>query len=563
MISIKRVCYIIKNCFAASPALFIVNACLLFWGSSFILLEAVVPNYVIDKFEKSYEGHSFLAIVCIFAIYIIFYGAVNGITNCFSSMVCDSAYGHNNYKFLLKISKVKAYEFEDHRNLDSIERLKDGADACGFIATIYLSILFFYFPAVVFLLFYYGKTSMLLMGLMCLLVIPRLIVTKYREKLYSSYNSDVANAKRKAKIYKNCFCEKTSVKEKRQYAIDLRLMELWEKSFRYVASKREEIQRRILVGELVGVVIDNGIYVAIIIMLIIMAKQGAIGIGRLTGVVASSTTLSFLIDEIINNNMAVIAENIGNVDYYIEYMSKDYSEYNPQSGSCVALKNVSYRYPESEKLALENITLTIPENSIVAIVGENGSGKTTLSKIIAGLYKPIAGEVYWNNDTVCSVVLQDFVRYFFTIYENIKLGEWNKDNKEEAIEYLNELSFESDVDMERRLGKEYGGTDISGGQWQKLSLVRGVYKTCKLMILDEPTASIDPIMEYDIFAFVKKHSKGKSTIIVTHRLGAVSFADYIIVMRSGRIMMTGTHKELIENCGYYRELYNSQKTRYK
>ena len=240
-----------------------------------------------------------------------------------------------------------------------------------------------------------------------------------------------------------------------------------------------------------------------------------------------------------------------------------------------------YKYPNTDNYALEDINLEINNKDKIAIVGENGSGKTTLSKIIMGMYDNITGEVLYNGisskkfnyQSILSkwtAVYQKYNKYKLSIAENVYISDFDNcySNGNKLEEILEQLEFIIDensfVDGENTLlAKEFGGTDLSGGQWQKLSIARGMYRERKLMVLDEPTSAIDPIQEYKIYKLFEKITKDKTAIIITHRLSSVKFCNKIVAMKNGKIVGFGTHDDLIENCGYYKELWSSQAMQYK
>ena len=241
------------------------------------------------------------------------------------------------------------------------------------------------------------------------------------------------------------------------------------------------------------------------------------------------------------------------------------------------VKDLSFQYPESEKWVLKNIQFEIQKGEIIAIVGANGSGKSTLVKLLAGLYVPSSGELRWKNKLIhqidsavfaneSTIVFQDFEKYYVSIQEFLELG-WEGENSGE-VRIKNALKMADAMDFvdafprkyHSTLGRIFGsGEQLSGGQWQKLVIARAFFRNTPLWIFDEPTSSIDAIAEAKIFEHIKAESSDKVSIIITHRLYNLKFADRIFVMDQGKIVEQGTFEELKANSVLFNQLYEQQK----
>ncbi len=243
----------------------------------------------------------------------------------------------------------------------------------------------------------------------------------------------------------------------------------------------------------------------------------------------------------------------------------------------IALHNVSYQYPNSNKPALQNVDLNIKKGELTIVVGENGSGKTTLSKLIMGLYRPTSGNLSVNDlpmtdmDTgeyyrKFSIALQDFQKYAISLRDNVTISDFTAANTNlDDLFYMNDLISVRDRlgGYDTMLGIEFGDETLSGGEWQKVALARSLYKPSEVIILDEPTSAIDPLQEYDLLNKYIDISMHKTCIIISHRVGICQKADNIIVMHHGRVVETGNHKELLEKNGKYCELWKAQAQWYK
>ncbi len=236
----------------------------------------------------------------------------------------------------------------------------------------------------------------------------------------------------------------------------------------------------------------------------------------------------------------------------------------------IALNNVSFKYPNSDDWALKDINLTIKEGELVSIVGENGSGKTTLANVLMGFLNPTEGTVssfaYNNiNGTIyddLSLIPQDFNCYSTSIIDNIAFGAIIPDY--EISDMLKAVGMTEIQDkLFDNYGLEFGGIELSGGQKQKISILRGMYKQCALLICDEPTSAIDPIQEGIINQQLLNISKKNTTIIVSHRLALSKISDKIIVLSDGEIVEIGCHNDLLKQKGVYSKLWKSQSLLYK
>jgi ATP-binding cassette subfamily B protein len=246
----------------------------------------------------------------------------------------------------------------------------------------------------------------------------------------------------------------------------------------------------------------------------------------------------------------------------------------------VSALDVTFRYPGRDVDALREVSLSIGPGQVVALVGENGSGKSTLVKIIAGLFEPRDGRVLWDGvdratmppgewSDRTAVVFQDHVRYNLTVAEVIGLGRIEQPRRRGAIEGAavgaGASSFIDDLPggYDAPLGPQFiGGTDLSGGQWQRLSLARALYRDAPLVVLDEPTASLDAVAEAEWFRTIKALLAGRSALVVSHRFSTVRGADHIYVMEQGRVIEHGDHDSLVELGGRYALMFRLQAAGY-
>jgi ABC-type multidrug transport system fused ATPase/permease subunit len=265
--------------------------------------------------------------------------------------------------------------------------------------------------------------------------------------------------------------------------------------------------------------------------------------------------------------------------FVIEPVHKDGDVVFPRltKGPEIAFENTSFRYPNAERLVIENLSLHIKSGEKVAIVGHNGAGKTTLVKLLCRIYRPTSGKILVNDQDLCCLKLnswyqnmgalfQEFNTYpQLTVRENISIGNTDDPVDEmavrlaaqsaDALEFIEEFPKKFDQILSEKFK---GGIRPSTGQWQKLAIARFFYRDAPLVIFDEPTASIDAVSEYNIFNKIYDFFKEKTVIIISHRFSTVRNADRIIVLDHGEIVEEGTHDFLMGNNGYYAKAFNLQ-----
>ena len=233
------------------------------------------------------------------------------------------------------------------------------------------------------------------------------------------------------------------------------------------------------------------------------------------------------------------------------------------------------------KQVIKNVSFTLESGTTTVLVGLNGAGKTTLIKLMTRLYDPTSGVILLDGEDIRNydieklydiygTIFQDFGRYAMTVEENIYFGDIDKGIVDEDIvqaavesgasDFINKLPNTYKTPLTKLF--EYNGTELSIGQWQKLSVARAFYSESDIMILDEPTASLDAMAEQQIFNQFEKLTDGKTSIFVSHRLSSATTADKIIVLEYGRVVEEGTHKELMEAKGKYYDLFTTQAKRY-
>jgi len=247
----------------------------------------------------------------------------------------------------------------------------------------------------------------------------------------------------------------------------------------------------------------------------------------------------------------------------------------------VAFENVHFSYPGGKKDVIAGISLTLHAGEVIALVGENGSGKTTLVKLLCRLYDPDEGKITVNGidlrdvDPVAwrkkiSVIFQDYVHYYLSAAENIWVGDIEQEQDPDHITAAAEHSGADPVicslpdGYHTKLGHWFSdGQELSEGEWQKIALARAFFRNSGIVILDEPTSSLDPLAEAELFRNFRNLLEGRSAVIISHRFSTVQMADRIYLLDKGRIIEQGSHEDLLRLNGRYSFLFRTQAEHYQ
>jgi ATP-binding cassette subfamily B protein len=330
-----------------------------------------------------------------------------------------------------------------------------------------------------------------------------------------------------------------------------------------------------------------GYYTAYMVM-IFKTVDGAITIGSLTFLAGSFKQLRSLLENILSRFTSVSQSAIYLHDFF------DFFEIQPKIVAAVKpvpfpnpvrqgfiFENVGFKYHNSDKWANRHLSFTLNAGEKLALVGENGAGKTTLVKLLARLYDPVEGRILLDGIDLreydmmdlrknTGIIFQDYLRYQMSFAQNIAVGNIDElDNRilirQSAEKSLAHLLAEKLPDQyDQALGRRFNnGIELSGGEWQKVALARAYMKEAQLLILDEPTSSLDARAEYEVFQRFAELTKDKTAVLISHRFSTVRMADRILVLDKGEIIEMGSHEELLEKKGRYAELFTLQAKGYK
>lgn len=405
-------------------------------------------------------------------------------------------------------------------------------------------------------------------------VVLPLVEELHRTRLWKKDRAEAAQLQREAEAYEAAVTGDAAVKETRLTGSAL-LMKKWRDSRGSLAALEDRRSRRLfaLRGGLSlpeGLSREAGLLVSALLL-----YHGRIGLPAFFAGVAAYASLVSSLRELL--------QMTGEFNHFYEMLVPFFRYWNlDERGGTgegvtvqkeIRLEKVSFCYQNRREKAIDSIDLVLYPGETVAIVGENGAGKTTLANLVLGIFSPTEGRVLYDGVDLQTVrepvvhkmqsgVLQSFARYQMTAGENIAMGDWNKADPVEIEKQLAEIFPDGTVTAATPLGREFGGVELSGGEWQRLACARGFYKESSIILLDEATSAIDPLRETVLYEEFQKNLAGRTGLIVTHRLGAVRLADRILVLSGGQIVEDGTHQVLLAQNGLYAALWRSQAEAY-
>ena len=363
-------------------------------------------------------------------------------------------------------------------------------------------------------------------------------------------------------------------------------------SQQYYLQSKKLAQQRATWGSFFNI-IGTSAYYGAYILIIVETVAGALTIGDLTFLSGSFNRLRAKLQGLFTRFTAITERALYLQDYFEfldlspegpAYQTKEHTKKRPlpeMINEGFEFRGVGFKYPHSEKWVLRNINFKLKAGEKLALVGENGAGKTTLIKILLQFYTPTEGQILLDNvpineyDPIAyhdrfGVIFQDFVKYDLTMRENIAVGQIEALDDQIRIDGAADKSLAKEVidelpkGIDQKLGKRFrDGKDLSGGQWQKVAMARAYMKDAEVLILDEPTSSLDARAESETFKRFIGLTKGKTAVIISHRFSTVRIADRIMVLKNGNVLEIGTHHELMANKQLYSELFNLQAEGYK
>ena len=399
-----------------------------------------------------------------------------------------------------------------------------------------------------------------------------------------NFNVEQTSQRREKDALEGILTDRGTGKEVRLYQTQDLWINRWKKLSQSLIDGQQTIERRKFLAHLAIDIIRGLLYGGSLILLLLEVFRGDLTVGTYIAAAVALVQLDGIWNEVAGY-FQLIASQMHRLsgDLY-SFLGRDTAtakkQYRKTGASDadntiqdIAIENISFFYPSTQEPTLNDITLTLKKGERVAIVGPNGAGKTTLARLLLGLYRPQTGvirvgDVPLNDENrrewlmYCSAVFQDFTQYHLTARENIIFGDLEHPERMETASVAGGAASVVDgltEGYETILGPTFGGRDLSGGEWQRLATARSFMReTPWLVVLDEPTAALDPLAEQAIYERFIERSAGRTSVLISHRLSSVRTCDRILVIDNGRIVEDGDHETLLAKDGLYAQFFKAQ-----
>jgi ATP-binding cassette, subfamily B, bacterial len=570
-----------------------------FWNITIRIVVAFLPvgigiiagRYIINGindigFHRPLPGY-FWYLVAGEAVLAVLLGILSRAVDYFDNLLADRYTHHVSVEVMRKAAALDVTVYEDPVFYDRLERARvQATDRLAMIQQmgrfIQQTVTAVAFSAV--LLWY----SPLLLLLLVVGIIPAFLGESHFSFLTYAKNFRQTPMRRKMDYLRQVGGSKEAAKELKLFNLSDYLTRRFEKISHQIYVENVTLnRRRLLWGGLLSILAQAGYYSAYVLS-IFRTIEGRYNIGDFALITTAIMQAMGNIQQAFSTLSGVADQALFLTDLLAFFAMKPRVESKadglPAPSPIVRgfeFRNVSFAYPGTERMVLKNFSFTLRPGERIALIGENGQGKTTVVKLITRLYDPTEGEILldgvdlreYDLDSLhaeIGVIFQDFMRYEMTARENIAVGRIEVPHNEQEIEYAAQKSLASEVigklhgGYDQMLGRRFeSGVDLSGGEWQKLALARAYLRDAQLLILDEPTASLDARSELEVFERFAELTEGKMALLISHRFSTVRMADRIVVLEGGQLVEEGSHSQLMALGGRYAAMFEMQAASYR
>ena len=411
--------------------------------------------------------------------------------------------------------------------------------------------------------------------LMFIAIIPQSIVFyKIQKEAFEVLVSNTPDS-RKLSYYLSSLLSKENIKDVQLYGLYDFFIDKYKDTFKRINKGIKLNRVKKLAASVSFLIVSTAISVFVFNTIIKGTFSGSFLVGSIlifsSSILYTTQSISRLVED-----SSLLYDTLLYMQKYFDFInlppsSKGQNKIINSNFNKIIFDDVSFKYQSNENFALQNISFSITNGEKIAIVGENGSGKTTMMKLLCKFYKPSSGAIKFDETSIedydvieyrkiIGAVFQDYAKFDLTVRENTALSDLKKiTDDDEILLALKKSGFDEIENLEQLLGTQFeDGRDLSGGQWQKLAIARAFFGNFEILILDEPTASLDPRSEFIIYEKFLELTKGKTVFFVTHRLSTVKKANKVLVLQNGKIVGFDSHENLMQTNKYYAELYTMQ-----
>lgn len=549
-------------------------------------LQAVIPLLAVAVGQKVIDqvtNHSpFMEMIIVWIVATAFQQFLPSLSTMVQGVLTDKLTGFINISLMKKSADLQSISiFDDSKYFDDLQMLRDDASWRPVNLIVFGVSVLQSFLTLAFMLIYLARYNWWLALLLLIVMVPQSI--SYYRIQQQSFETMVERSKnaRYLHYYSSLLLDRRDAKEVRLFNMFPKIIEKYISLFEQTKKDVNQIRRKQLATSSLFVVLTVGVFGYGFYWFTNSVRTGALEVGVLLMFVSVIGYISTSMARVVEDS-SLLYDSLLWIEKYFNFLGyqddfKNGTQSFPDDFNDINVKNLSFTYPFSDTEILHNVSFSVKSGEKVAIVGENGSGKSTLVKLLMRFYDPTTGKISVDNYDLkdinlfdlhknLSATFQDFSRFKLTLKENVITGySFNKDRVNNVLKAagLGDLLVNDHLNLNTMLAKDFeNGTDLSGGQWQKVALARDLYANGKIEFLDEPTAALDAKSEAEIYQRFLKENDKKTIFFVTHRLSAVRFADKVLFLDSGKISGFDTHTNLLHTNPKYKEMYDLQKNAY-
>lgn len=550
------------------------------------LAQIWIVKETVNTITKVIEGHNELqmALLLLLLQFLLMIGsdAIQSINEYLVVHLKQRAAFYIDEQIAIKASHLPLVFFDKPEYYDQLQRVSQGMAFRGLTVISTLMQLLQQALTLIWFIIYLARIDVWFAIVMILLFVPSLIVNlKIGQRRYAQMMNQTV-AERKSNYVMGLMTGRSAAKEMKLFRLTPFLLQKWKHLYWKNANEKAALTKQSETSRFLAqliIILSNMVGVAYIVW---MCSNGDLSLGDYVALSQAFITIQAVIQSATYNLSLMYEESLFLKELFLFL---DFPEEHPHQEQSLApfklnhqieVRDLCFSYPSSEVQRLRNISFKIQAGQTIAIVGENGAGKSTLAKCLVGLYQPCSGSVLIdgipiaNIDNVSmkaniSAIFQDFVQYQFSIRENIGLSHYEQMDSDHLIY---SAAHKADIEqiassfmhgLDTELGPIFeGGQELSYGQWQKIALARAFFKDAPIMLLDEPTAAVDPISEAYFYERFAELAKGKTTLMISHRLASCKIADHILVLKNGELIEQGNHDALIALNGEYANMFDLQ-----
>ena len=549
-------------------------------------LQAVIPLLTVTAGQKVIDqvtNHSpFMEMIIVWIVATAFQQFLPSLSTMVQGVLTDKLTGFINISLMKKSADLQSISiFDDSKYFDDLQMLRDDASWRPVNLIVFGVSVLQSFLTLAFMLIYLARYNWWLALLLLIVMVPQSI--SYYRIQQQSFETMVERSKnaRYLHYYSGLLLDRRDAKEVRLFNMFPKIIEKYISLFEQTKKDVNQIRKKQLATSSLFVVLTVGVFGYGFYWFTNSVRIGALEVGVLLMFVSVIGYISTSMARVVEDS-SLLYDSLLWIEKYFNFLEYQDNFENgtknfPDDFENLSVKNLSFTYPFSNAEILHNVSFSVKSGEKIAIVGENGSGKSTLVKLLMRFYDPTHGKISDDNYDLqdfnifdlhknLSATFQDFSRFKLTLKENVITGySFNKDRVNNVLKAsgLGDLLANDHLNLNTTLAKDFkNGTDLSGGQWQKVALARDLYADGKIEFLDEPTAALDAKSEAEIYQRFLKENDNKTIFFVTHRLSAVRFADKVLFLDGGKVSGFDTHTNLLQINPKYKEMYDLQKNAY-